>query len=312
MEAARRVDDFNRELFESGLVTVGDFRAAVGHPRFGDSGPTDGAVFVFPRTSVEIQHEGDAPFTTDTCTVTYYNEGQRYTRRAIDARGDHCDWFRVRPDVLTEILASYDPSVEERPERPFALTHGPSDAHSYALQRQIVRHVLDAPAPDRLAVEEAVLRVLGRVFALAHGRGADPGATPAAAARAKRRARSVAHAARHYLLEHFHTGASLDEIARAANSSVFHLCRVFRRELGTTLHGYRLQLRLRRSLELAAEADSDLTAVALQLGFSSHSHFTAVFRGVYGVTPSDFRRAASARRIRELSRRLPRHGSAPA
>lgn len=303
MDSARPHQDIDRILYASGLVTVGAFRAPVEHPRFEDSGPIDLPIFVFPRTSVQIQHEGAAPFTTDPCTVTYYNEGQRYRRQRIDPRGDLCDWFSVREDVLREVVATRDPAVAERPERPFALTHGPSDPHAYALQRQVVRHLTDAPVPDRLAIDEAVLRVLGRVFALAHEAG--NGEVRPQPRRRRRPASSVVHAARAHLLEHFHATTSLDVIARAAHSSVFHLCRAFRREVGTSIHRYRLQLRLRHALELTAEADSDLTAVALRLGFSSHSHFTAVFRNAYGTTPSEFRRQASARRIRELTRRLP-------
>jgi AraC-like DNA-binding protein len=35
----------------------------------------------------------------------------------------------------------------------------------------------------------------------------------------------------------------------------------------------------------------DLTALALDLGFSSHAHFTSAFRQTYGRTPSEFRRS---------------------
>jgi AraC-like DNA-binding protein len=34
-----------------------------------------------------------------------------------------------------------------------------------------------------------------------------------------------------------------------------------------------------------------LTEVALDLGYSSHSHFSAAFRALFGVTPSSVRRA---------------------
>ncbi len=289
----------DRTLFGSGLVTIGAFRAAVDHPRFHDSGPTSDAIFVFPRTSVEIQHEAGRPFTADPCTVTYYNAGQRYLRRAVDARGDASDWFAVRPDVLHEIVAARDPSVADRPDRPFALTHGPSDPASYALQRMIVRHVHEAPAPDPLPVEEAVVRLLGRLLGLACARAE---ALPSAGEEPRRDPR--VHNVRSFLLANFRRAASLDELARAAGSSVFQLCRAFRRELGTTVHRYRNQLRLRRSLELVADGGSDLSRVAFDLGFSSHSHFTAAFRQAFAITPSEFRRAASSRRIRALASRL--------
>jgi AraC family transcriptional regulator len=60
------------------------------------------------------------------------------------------------------------------------------------------------------------------------------------------------------------------------------------------LYRYQLRLRLARSLDLLNQYD-DLTALALEVGFSSHSHFTAAFRRTYGRTPSAFKRVALGR-----------------
>ena len=60
-------------------------------------------------------------------------------------------------------------------------------------------------------------------------------------------------------------------------------------------------MRLRTALERAADPGADLTDLALDLGYSSHSHFTAAFRKAFGVTPSAFRRKATGQRVRELS-----------
>jgi AraC-like DNA-binding protein len=57
------------------------------------------------------------------------------------------------------------------------------------------------------------------------------------------------------------------------------------------LYRYQSRLRLARALDLLAQYD-DLTALALDLGFSSHSHFSAAFRQTYGRTPSEFRESA--------------------
>src|SRR5262245_19808408 len=51
----------DRTLYRGPLFTIGAFRAAPDHPRFRDSGPINEAVFVFPRTTVTIQHEGSRP-----------------------------------------------------------------------------------------------------------------------------------------------------------------------------------------------------------------------------------------------------------
>jgi AraC-like DNA-binding protein len=55
------------------------------------------------------------------------------------------------------------------------------------------------------------------------------------------------------------------------------------------VHRWLLRLRLHASLERVAEPGSDLTTVALDFGFASHSHFTAAFRRTFGLTPSALR-----------------------
>jgi AraC-like DNA-binding protein len=47
-------------------------------------------------------------------------------------------------------------------------------------------------------------------------------------------------------------------------------------------------MRLTRARELLATQD-DLARLALDLGFSSHSHFTTAFRRRYGDTPAQAR-----------------------
>ena len=68
--------------------------------------------------------------------------------------------------------------------------------------------------------------------------------------------------------------------------SPFQLCLIFRRETGTTLHGFRERLRMAAALERLRESRAELTDIALDLGYSGHSHFSASFRREFGVTPS--------------------------
>jgi len=39
----------------------------------------------------------------------------------------------------------------------------------------------------------------------------------------------------------------------------------------------------------------DLTTLSVDLGFSSHSHFSAAFRQAYGRTPAEFQRSIRLR-----------------
>lgn len=88
---------------------------------------------------------------------------------------------------------------------------------------------------------------------------------------------------------------SLADIGAELKVSPVYLTQVFRRVEGLPLHQYLLRLRLARALD-RLETVEDLSQLALDLGFSSHSHFTAAFRQVFGRSPADFQRATQVRR----------------
>lgn len=269
-------------VFASPLVRVGRWRCPADHPHFTDSGPASDALFVFPREGVWIRHDGGEPFVADANTVTYYNQGQCYTRRKLSVRGDQCEWFAVAPDAIAETLSAHEPEAIDRVDQPFRFTHGPSDPESYLRQRLVFQHVSAERNADRLFVEEAVLSILGDVTKLAYAR---QGVRQAARAR-QRRDVDLVEAARDVIARNFKDNLSLSDIASEVNASVFHLARIFKARTGFSLHAYRNQLRLREALERLAEPGVDLIDIALDLGFSSHSHFTETFRRSFGKTPS--------------------------
>lgn len=87
---------------------------------------------------------------------------------------------------------------------------------------------------------------------------------------------------------------TLAEIGTELRCSPVYLTQVFQQVEGLPLYRYQLRLRLARALDLLAQYD-DLTTLALNLGFSSHSHFSAAFRAAYGRSPSEFRHSALGR-----------------
>jgi AraC-like DNA-binding protein len=56
-----------------------------------------------------------------------------------------------------------------------------------------------------------------------------------------------------------------------------------------TITAFRHSLRVRLALDRLRDRSADLTTVALDLGYASHSHFTSVFRRHVGMTPSQYR-----------------------
>lgn len=89
---------------------------------------------------------------------------------------------------------------------------------------------------------------------------------------------------------HAHSGERLplDLIARAVGTSPVYLSQEFTRTQGVPLYRYLMGLRLSRAL-LELPHCSDITGLAVYLGFSSHSHFSSTFKRYFAMTPAEFR-----------------------
>jgi AraC-like DNA-binding protein len=274
--AQRPEEHINDIVFAGDLFKVGRWRLPVTHERFHDSGPARHYLVVFPRTSTWIQHAGSAAFPSDANNVTYYNLRQEYFRRPIAAAGDFCDYYAVNQDLLRQIVGRWDPGAADQESRIIKFQRGPCDVEAYYTQRCVYRHVRREAAPDALFVEETMIGVLRRLFGMVYG----------SRVREAECHREIVEHTQELVTRRFCEPSTISELAAAAGVSVFHLCRVFRAHTGTTIHAYRNQLRLRTALERVLDSQKDLSDLALDLGYCSHSHFTAAFRRLYGITPS--------------------------
>ncbi len=90
---------------------------------------------------------------------------------------------------------------------------------------------------------------------------------------------------------------SLACLARVAGCSPFHFARLFRQETGFSVRAYRVRLRLAAASLGLIEGADDLAGLALDSGFSHHSHMTSAFRSVLGVAPRDLRAEMKSRRF---------------
>jgi AraC-like DNA-binding protein len=267
-------------VFRSDVVAIGSFRCPATHPLFRDSGSCSYHTFVFPRTATSICHEGGRPFVAAPGTVTCYNQHQRYTRDRLSA-SDDSDWYVVADDVLRDAIALFDPRVDDRPQRPFSFAATTVDAKTFLEQRLL----FETAGNDAFATEEGVLSLLNRV--LRHAYGAEERSAP--------RVGDAVEDAAQFIASDPCRNVSLRDVASAVGSSPFHLCREFARIKRTTMTSYRHMLRLSIALERLHDT-SDLTAMALDLGYSSHSHFTRAFRTTFGVPPSSMRKIVIAKR----------------
>lgn len=82
----------------------------------------------------------------------------------------------------------------------------------------------------------------------------------------------------------------LDTMAREAGFSRFHFARLFRSAYGETPGAYLSRRRVERAMDLLRAADVTVTEVCALVGFASLGSFSSRFRGLVGVSPSEYRR----------------------
>ena len=83
---------------------------------------------------------------------------------------------------------------------------------------------------------------------------------------------------------------SLDEMAQSVGLSTAHFARMFRKSTGETPHQFVLRQRLDRAKAMLRAPDARVLDVAVACGFKTQQHFAQVFRGVWGVSPTEYRR----------------------
>jgi AraC-like DNA-binding protein len=147
----------------------------------------------------------------------------------------------------------------------------------------LVRHRLSRGVIETLEAESLTLELLRRALSRCSAR--------AAAGIGRRK---LVDRAKLVLASDLGRRWTLAAIAADVGVSPVYLTQLFQQVEGLPLYRYQLQLRLTRALDLLGD-HADLTSLALDLGFSSHSHFSAAFKRAYGQTPSAFQRSARMR-----------------
>ncbi len=78
---------------------------------------------------------------------------------------------------------------------------------------------------------------------------------------------------------------SLEEIGRRVGCSHFYLSRIFSQEMGRGIFQHLRALRMERAAELLRTGKMNVTQVALEVGYSSPSHFSTAFHETFGCCP---------------------------
>ncbi|HYG23460.1 MAG TPA: AraC family transcriptional regulator [Verrucomicrobiae bacterium] len=78
---------------------------------------------------------------------------------------------------------------------------------------------------------------------------------------------------------------SLEELGRQIGCSHFYLSRIFSNHTGKTITQYLRQMRMERAAELLRSGEYNVTEAAMEVGYSSPSHFSQAFHETFGCCP---------------------------
>jgi AraC-like DNA-binding protein len=226
---------------------------------------------VFVRRGCFVRHADGVEAVLDPTLAYCLAPGQELRYDHPDDAGDRCTAVTLDDPLLASIWGG-EPGL---PAGPLAAPVGLDLAH---------RRLLAAArrGEDEHAVVEAAIALAAATLAqqaparVASGR--------PSTVRARRRL--VADVRMALACDH---ELSLTELARRLAVSPHHLSRVFRSATGETIAAHRVRLRLRRALERLADGERDLARLALDTGFTDHSHLCRVARAQTAETPSALR-----------------------
>jgi AraC family transcriptional regulator len=268
-----------KRLLDTGTVTVRHVLCA-GTCRHRSAEECASAThLVFPYRGTYLRHVGSDQSVADANHVLLFNAGEGYQVSHPVVGGDASLVLALSEPLLRELTP---PSLlSKRDALGFRLQSLRIDPRAQALVA-LLRHSLRNGSIEPLEAESLLLTLVSRSLGPRTSR--EPGATPSR--------RRLVDRAKLLLASDLGRRWTLAEIAAGTGGSAVYLTQAFQQVEGLPLYRYQLHLRLARALDLIADCD-DMSGLALELGFSSHSHFAAAFKHAYARSPSAFRRSVT-------------------
>lgn len=255
-----------RSLFDTPIVRVSMLRCMPdGLGRSCEKCAVDNQL-VFVTRGAFIKHTGKAARVVNANEPAFFRAAETYRSSHLDPGGDTCAVFGFSDDVISEASAGAGSAC--------------AGVDRLGLHARVLRIVtaLHNQEADALALEEASLDILG-LFLRSQSDDRRSGASAQALVRDVEAQLTADHS----------RAWSLTELSHQFRRTPFYLTRSFRSLTGVPLHRYLMDLRLGDALGRLAEGEQDLAALALDLGFASHAHFSTAFKKRLGSSPSSFR-----------------------
>lgn len=240
-----------RALFQDGSARVADVACGAHRSDFCDEEGVECAQFIVPRRGIFAMQIRGSSTVVDAATAIVLSAGTKYRVAHPEDGGDDCTTITTGLDAPQAFL-KMDVAFRKAVAR-LRQALDPLEAHERSFwlfdRARSARRLGSIEARDREPLEHA----------------------------------------RYLLASDYNQPLSLSKIAKAVHLSAYHLARRFRAYTGTSMHQYRMQVRLNQAFTRVTESDDELGRIGIDVGFSSASHFSQQFKAIYGETPSEAR-----------------------
>jgi AraC-like DNA-binding protein len=227
---------------------------------------------VFPYRGVYVRHLGRSEAVAEANQVLFFRRGESYQISHPVAGGDACLSLALAEPTRAE-LTPQEPKEQRRPIAPTA------QSLLVQLRNRLVHKLIGILEAETMALTLARSALGERAPRGTSGR------------------QKLVERAKLVLSSDLARRWTLADIAAEVGVSPVYLTQLFKQVEGIPLYRYELRLRLARALDLLGRGRcaDDISGLSMDLGFSSHSHFTATFRRAYGRTPVEFLRSIRRR-----------------
>lgn len=243
------------------------------------------AQLVFPYRGLFVRHVGSDAAVADANQVLFFDADEVHQVSHPVAGGDACFVMTLSQPILSELATTdiYDGSTGR-----FRLRSRSLESAAQALRNAFLNRLISKTSTT-LEAESLSLALAMRAFSK----------LPVAPNRPTRSKRLMVDRVKLLLAESTSRRIGLAEIGKQVGASPVYLTQVFSQLEGLPLYRYHLRLRLAEALARLPE-QRDLSRLALDLGFSSHSQFTTLFGQAFGLPPSTFLQKTSRADVRSL------------
>jgi AraC-like DNA-binding protein len=241
---------------------------------------------------------GGSDLAVDPSSFLVLNAGDEYSMNLDSVRPVEtaCIFFRNGfvesnvPDATTPVETALEDPLRAAPSLPFLsrLHHDPGfrlTRRVQTLARRCERELQPSGfEEDFLVLSNELLRLYEEVQA-------QMARLPALKSSTRQEVFRRLQRGREYLHSSLEEPLSLDSTARVACLSRYHFHRAFTHAFGKTPHAYLTEVRMARAHGLL-QAGHPVAEACTEVGFTSTSSFSRLFRGMYGVPPSAIRKRA--------------------